>query len=476
MPDIFISYAHEDQERVRPIVRELEKRWSVFWDKKIPPGKTWEDSIGKALEESPCVLVVWSHSSVKSDWVKEEADVAKKRDTFVPLFLDKVEPPMGFRRIHAADLSDWKNNNAHQGFQLLIGAIESKISPATQPVTDSRPVSMPDTVSLEGAGHTSPQRKPERQPIGNVSWVQKNQLVIVVAVVMLVILGVVWSMKQPLSKVEKISASSAEVVKGNMEADTRRKADAARLKAEQDAATRREAEAAKARQDAEARRKAEDARLAAAKDAVSRRAAEAAKAKQEAEARLKAEKDLARREAKAKEKLDADARREAAVVKSRQEAEAKKTLKIGDEYGGGKIFSLDPTGQHGLIAAKADLSGHSEGKSEGRFTWEDAKAKCAALGGGWRLPSKSELNDLYHAKSAVGGFSDGGYWSSTEVSARVSRGYRTSAVAASSSTLRVWGGVFGRCGLFNHLSIQQLRGYRGQSPQSKNILDYGALL
>jgi cell division protein FtsN len=439
MPDIFISYAHEDQERVRPIVQELEKRWSVFWDKKIPPGKTWEDSIGKALEESPCVLVVWSHSSVKSDWVKEEADVAKKRDTFVPLFLDMVEPPMGFRRIHAADLSDWQNNNAHQGFQLLIDAIESKIFPATQPVTDSRPVSKPDTVSLGGAGHTSPQRKSERQPVGNVNWVQKNQLAIAVAVVMLVILGVVWSMKQQPSKVENISAPSAEVVKGNMEADTRRKADAARLKAEQDAATRREAEAAKARQDADARRKAEDARLVAAKDAVSHRAAEAAKAKQEAEAlrkeeaRLKAEKDVARREAKAKEKLDADARREAkvakliadkeaarreaAVVKARQEAEPKKTLKIGDEYGGGKIFSLDATGQHGLIAAKADLSGHSEGKSEGRFTWEDAKAKCAALGGGWRLPSQSELNDLYHAKSAVGGFSDYIYWSSTEVSA-----------------------------------------------------------
>jgi len=414
MPDIFISYAHEDQERVRLIVQELEKRWSVFWDRKIPPGKTWEDSIGKALEESPCVLVVWSHSSVQSDWVKEEADVARKRDTLVPLFLDTVEPPMGFRRIHAADLSDWKSNKAHQGFQLLIGAIESKISPATLPVTDFRPVSKPDMVSLEGVGHISPQRKPERQPIGNVSWVQKNQLVIVVAVVMLVILGVVWSMKQPPSKVENISAPSAEVVKGNMEADTRRKADAARLKAEQDAATRREAEAVKARQDADARRKAEDARLKAEKDAA-RREADAVKVRQDKEAnrkaeavRLKAEKDAATREAKAKEKKDADFRREAA---------AQKTLKIGDEYGGGKIFSIDATGQHGLIAAKADLSGHSEGKSEGRFTWEDAKAKCAALGGGWRLPSQSELNDLYHAKSAVGGFSDSYYWSSTEYSA-----------------------------------------------------------
>ncbi|MEI7695787.1 MAG: DUF1566 domain-containing protein [Chlorobium sp.] len=357
--------------------------------------------------------------------------MAKKRDTFVPLFLDKVEPPMGFRRIHAADLSDWKNNNAHQGFQLLIGAIESKISPATQPVTDSRPVSMPDTVSLEGAGHTLPQRKPERQPIGNVSWVQKNQLVIVVAVVMLVILGVVWSMKQPQSKVEPKPAPIAEVVKGNPEAEAPRKADAARLKAEQDAATRREAEAAKARQDAEARRKAEDARLAAAKDAVSRRAAEAAKAKQEAEARLKAEKDLARREAKAKEKLDADARREAkavkliadkeaarreaAVVKSRQEAEAKKTLKIGDEYGGGKIFSLDATGQHGLIAAKADLPGGDI------YTWEAAKKACRELVNNgysdWHLPSKEELNKLYLNRSAVGGFSDYYYWSSTDYSA-----------------------------------------------------------
>jgi len=167
MPDIFISYAHEDQERVRPIVQELEKRWSVFWDRKIPPGKTWENSIGKALEESPCVLVVWSHSSVQSDWVKEEADVARKRDTFVPLFLDMVEPPMGFRRIHAADLSDWKNNKAHQGFQLLIGAIESKISFSTQPVTDSLPVSKPEPVSFEGAAgaaQISPQRKSALQP------------------------------------------------------------------------------------------------------------------------------------------------------------------------------------------------------------------------------------------------------------------------------------------------------------------------
>ncbi len=40
MTGIFVSYAREDQERVKPIVNELEKHgWSVFWDRKIPPGK-----------------------------------------------------------------------------------------------------------------------------------------------------------------------------------------------------------------------------------------------------------------------------------------------------------------------------------------------------------------------------------------------------------------------------------------------------
>jgi Protein of unknown function (DUF1566) len=196
-------------------------------------------------------------------------------------------------------------------------------------------------------------------------------------------------------KAEKDAARrEAEAVKVRQDKEANRKADAVRLKAEKEAATR-EAKA-KEKMDADVRREANVAKLRADKETATRQIAEAG--------RLKAEKE-------------AVALREAAVVTARQEAAAQKTLKIGDEYGGGKIAWLDATGQHGLIAAKADLSGHSEGASEGRFTWEDAKAKCAALGGGWRLPTKEELNKLYHAKSAVGGFSDSLYWSSTESSA-----------------------------------------------------------
>jgi hypothetical protein len=48
----------------------------------------------------------------------------------------------------------------------------------------------------------------------------------------------------------------------------------------------------------------------------------------------------------------------------------------------------------------------------------DAKAACAELGNGWRLPTKDELNTLYENQDQIGGFTHNCYardhWSSTE--------------------------------------------------------------
>lgn len=46
MTDIFVSYATEDRDRVRPLVEVLEAEgWDVFWDREIPPGRSWDDVI-----------------------------------------------------------------------------------------------------------------------------------------------------------------------------------------------------------------------------------------------------------------------------------------------------------------------------------------------------------------------------------------------------------------------------------------------
>ena len=51
-----------------------------------------------------------------------------------------------------------------------------------------------------------------------------------------------------------------------------------------------------------------------------------------------------------------------------------------------------------------------------RMNWKDAKAECAKLGKGWRLPTKDELNIMYENKDKIDGFANGYYWSSTEYS------------------------------------------------------------
>jgi hypothetical protein len=48
------------------------------------------------------------------------------------------------------------------------------------------------------------------------------------------------------------------------------------------------------------------------------------------------------------------------------------------------------------------------------MTWDDAKKACAALGDGWRLPTKEELNELYKHQDEIGGFTFAFYWSSSE--------------------------------------------------------------
>ena len=127
--DVFVSYARKDLNRVEPIVKVLQDYgWSVFWDLEIPPGETWRGYIKKRLDESRCVLVVWSQISINSDWVIAEAEEAKKRGIMVPVRLDAVEAPFGFNHIHAADLSDWGNNAQHSKFCQCIESIKSRIS------------------------------------------------------------------------------------------------------------------------------------------------------------------------------------------------------------------------------------------------------------------------------------------------------------------------------------------------------------
>jgi len=131
MADIFISYKREDEEehgRVRPIAEALRAEgYDVFYDVQVPPGSSWEDVLQSKISAARAVLVLWSQHSVESDWVKEEAEMAKHAGKLIPVFLDAVPPPFGFARIEGANLVDWDGDLSHIEWKNLVAAIKTRI-------------------------------------------------------------------------------------------------------------------------------------------------------------------------------------------------------------------------------------------------------------------------------------------------------------------------------------------------------------
>jgi len=141
MPDVFVSYSRADQGRVRRIVDNLEKQgWSVWWDPNIMPGERYAQTIDAELKTAKCVLAVWSEQSAQSDWVQEEAEDGKARGILLPVLLDDIPIPRGFRRVQTVDLSDWDGNQKHPGWIYVLAAAKRFVQGGPIP-----PIKLPKT-------------------------------------------------------------------------------------------------------------------------------------------------------------------------------------------------------------------------------------------------------------------------------------------------------------------------------------------
>src|SRR4029453_16724979 len=139
MADIFISYASEDRNKAEELAETLSTQgWAVWWDRKIPLGKSYDEIIEKALGESKCVIVLWSAVSVVSEWVRNEASEAKRRGILVPVFIERVDAPLAFRLLNGADLHDWQAGTPHSEFDQLVERVEELLGkPQSSAPTES---------------------------------------------------------------------------------------------------------------------------------------------------------------------------------------------------------------------------------------------------------------------------------------------------------------------------------------------------
>lgn len=163
MADIFLSYAHSDEAFAQRALRALEREnFSVWWDHRIPPGKTWDETIGKHIDEAKVCIVLWSQSAAASDWVKEEASLAREAGKYLPALIDRSKPPVGFRFVQAAHLANWDGAPDHPQWRMLIDEAASLIrgesgqARVTQPGktprdADDKPTPLPRRLIWVGA-------------------------------------------------------------------------------------------------------------------------------------------------------------------------------------------------------------------------------------------------------------------------------------------------------------------------------------
>lgn len=106
MASIFLSYAREDARSAERIAKTLEDGGhSVWWDRELHAGERFSAEIDRALKGADSVVVLWSGASVSSAWVQDEAAVGRDSNRLVPILIEAVEPPLGFRQYHAVDLT-----------------------------------------------------------------------------------------------------------------------------------------------------------------------------------------------------------------------------------------------------------------------------------------------------------------------------------------------------------------------------------
>lgn len=138
MADVFISYARADQAAARRVAKALQDAGlHVWWDADLPPHRAYTEVIERNLEQAKAVLVLWSKTSVTSQWVRAEADVARNGAKLVQARLDGTSPPLPFNQVQCADLKAWRGSGTHPGWAKIKGSVDGLVSGEEKPIAQS---------------------------------------------------------------------------------------------------------------------------------------------------------------------------------------------------------------------------------------------------------------------------------------------------------------------------------------------------
>jgi hypothetical protein len=201
MVNVFLSYAREDAAKAELIARALTGHgWTVWWDRTIPPGKTFV--IEDALEHASCIVVLWSKAAIASHWVRAEAAEGMRRGILVSTFLEDVKVPSDFGRVQAVNLTSWNGEADEPQLEQFLQSVAVIMQSTSRPPSpELAPAPDPDPSPVTAAAMPQPAEPSldafEREPFLAVPAMRQRPRVplwMALAIVGVAITGVLaWS-------------------------------------------------------------------------------------------------------------------------------------------------------------------------------------------------------------------------------------------------------------------------------------------
>jgi len=137
---VFVSYAHEDEQAVKSVAAELDRRgikavW--FAPNQLRPGNHLDLKIRKAIDQAKYFLIAVTQQCRNSSWVAKEIEYAKQREKkmnlrLIPLYLTSRDVPESLRDYKAIDIREYVYK---AGFEELADELSGKLSRGRTPLS-----------------------------------------------------------------------------------------------------------------------------------------------------------------------------------------------------------------------------------------------------------------------------------------------------------------------------------------------------
>lgn len=124
MAGIFLSYSRADRPRAQVFAEALQAEgFTVWWDKVLRAGQTYDEVTEQMLRDSSVVVVLWSTTSVKSKWVRAEATLGQRDAHLMPAMIEEADRPIMFELTQTADLIGWEGDRTDEHWKGFVADI-----------------------------------------------------------------------------------------------------------------------------------------------------------------------------------------------------------------------------------------------------------------------------------------------------------------------------------------------------------------